>query len=95
MILRLDSEKMTETLIFGQKWPFFTKKGPKQVKQIRLAMVPATANNGHNSMNNLHEILMNSYQINGRKPYLGAKMVIFYQKRVQNGSKILNSFFHK
>ena len=33
MMLRLDSEKLAETLIFGEKWPFFTK-------QVRLAMVP-------------------------------------------------------
>ena len=33
MILRLDSEKLAETWIFGQKWQFFDQ-------QVRLAMVP-------------------------------------------------------
>ena len=28
-ILWLDFEKLAETLIFGQKWPFFYQKGPK------------------------------------------------------------------
>ena len=35
MILQLDSEKMAETLIFGQKWSFFDqKKGPKRVQNF-------------------------------------------------------------
>ena len=38
-----------------------SKNGQILDQQVRLAMVPATANDGHNSMNNLHEILMNSY----------------------------------
>ena len=35
MILQLDSEKLAETLIFGQKMAiFWPKKGPKRVKNF-------------------------------------------------------------
>ena len=43
MILRLDSEKLAETLIFGQKWPFFYQNGPNGIFRAKSENVTSVA----------------------------------------------------